>query len=165
MNKNFLFLLLVLIVVFITGCERKKKADVVRAIPNQYPALAIQTVDGEQIYTKNLTGKNIFILFHPECDHCQKEATQIRASLEDFGSYNLYFISTAEMEEIARFRTERGFDEVPQAVFSQTTLYYIVNSIGPTSLPTILIFDRNGKFVNKFTGETPISEILSQLDR
>src|SRR6187399_2797677 len=101
-------LVLMLIVTTLLGCEKQKK-ERQESIVNDLPAMLINTTKGEQLFTKNLSGKIILVLFQPDCDHCQREAKQIRDSLNSFRDYQIYFISTVSKEELGKFSDKYQF--------------------------------------------------------
>lgn len=155
-------LLLVLLVIVFTGCIRKKKEQTPSGT-NDLPAMVITLVDGEQVYTKNLSGKTMLIFFQPDCDHCQREAKQIHDHLQAFGEYEMYFISTAELDQLEQFSKDYHLADRPSVHFAHTELDYIVNSIGSISLPSVFIYSAQGKLMKQFNGEVDISRILEVL--
>src|SRR5688500_15986676 len=101
-----LFLLVVALQLAAVACSQKKAENSVPAsvqAVNEYPDLLLRLGDGTEIRTKELTGKNVFVLFQPDCDHCQQVAVQIEQRLEEFKNYTLYFISSSPMENIMAF--------------------------------------------------------------
>lgn len=159
MNK---ILLLALLAVVFTGCIRKKKEQP-QFNANDLPAMVITLVDGGQVYAKDLSGKTILIFFQPDCDHCQREATQIHDHIEAFKDYEMYFISTAALDQVKKFSEDYHLADRPSVHFAQTELDYIVNSIGSINLPSVFIFSTEGKLIRHFDGEVEIAKILEVL--
>src|SRR5689334_4516789 len=97
------------VVALFGACSKKKSESPQRGAINDLPAMMIATTTGDEIFTKHLRGKTILILFQPDCDHCQREAKQIHDNLSAFQGYEMYFISTATLEELKKFSTDYQF--------------------------------------------------------
>src|SRR5258708_6083244 len=86
--------------------ERLSKKDepvVNTPMTNEYPYMKLIMPDGSLRTTRELPAKSILILYFPDCDHCQREATEISNQLKAFENYHLWFISTAVYPDIDQF--------------------------------------------------------------
>lgn len=140
--------------------EEKKEVKAVQA--NEYPEILLTLENGEKLSAKQLKGKNVFVLFQPDCDHCQEEAIQIGQRLEEFKGYTLYFISSAPMQEITAFAKNFGLDNKPQVKLAWTNTEGVLTYYGPIQTPSIYVY-RDGKLRQKFNGQTEIDTILKAL--
>ena len=70
---------------------------------NDLPKMIITSLDESKINVHVLKENIILILFQPDCDHCQREAKEIRENLEAFKNYSLYFISADQMAAVKKF--------------------------------------------------------------
>lgn len=129
---------------------------------NDYPAIVLQLEDGQGIQAKDLEGNNIFILFQPDCDHCQHEAVSIEQRLEDFRDYTLYFISSAPMEQIGAFADNYGLGSRNNVKFAWTATQGVLDNYGPIQTPSIYIYS-GGRLKKYFNGQTDIETILAAL--
>lgn len=141
---------------------REKKQSPPAVTVNEQPSLAITGLDGKSVIVKELTGKVVLILFQPDCDHCQREATAIREHAEAFAAYQVYFVSSSPMPELQKFFMDYKLDTLPNFHFATTTLENVLNSLGPISAPSLYVFS-DGKQLGHFNGETDIREILRVL--
>jgi len=146
----------------LTACE-KKKNEQPKIVVNDLPAMLINTTKEEQIFTKNLSGKVILVLFQPDCDHCQREAKEIHDNLNAFREYKIYFISTALKEDLEKFSIEYQFNEEASVHFANTSLDHVINSFGSIDAPSVFVYSAEGKLVKHLNGEVDISEILKVL--
>lgn len=140
--------------------EEKKEVKAVQT--NEYPEILLTLESDEKLSAKQLKGKNVFVLFQPDCDHCQEEAIQIGQRLEEFKDYTLYFISSAPMQEITAFAKTFGLDNKPQVKFAWTNTEGVLTYYGPIQTPSIYVY-RDGKLRQKFNGQTEIDTILKAL--
>lgn len=159
-----------LLVAFSFSCqstEKNKQEQVVPAVteeaPNELPWLPITQMDGSQVMVRDLKGKVMLVLFQPDCDHCQREAVQIREHLDQFEEYELYFISDAALPQIAQFAKEYELEGNPNVHFAHATVQDIVNAVGPIQSPSVFLYSGERRLIKSFIGETPIEVILGYL--
>ena len=116
-------------------------------------------MDESMVNTSELKGKTIIILFQPDCDHCQREASEIREHLEAFKSYNLYFITSAEKSDVEKFIKNYNLFGHPNIFFGLTSTDEVLKNFGPIPAPSLYIY-ADQLLVQKFNGETAIEKIL-----
>ena len=149
---------------FLAGCSSNKKDDATsRSAANDLPTMTITKTDASVLNVKSVTGKTILILFQPDCDHCQREAAQIKNHQESFKDYTLYFISSDALDRIGSFAKQyelAGFDNIH---FGRTETQTILDNFGPIDAPSLYIYNEDGQLVKKFNGETEITLILNSL--
>jgi peroxiredoxin len=127
------------------------------------PNLKIQLNDGSAVSVKDLPGKVALILFFPDCDHCQREAAQIQKNITGFKDYTLYFISSANFEEINHFATTYQLQNYKNVVFARAESQNVIDMFGPIETPTLYLYDKNGKLIESFSGEVAIEVVLKYI--
>lgn len=127
------------------------------------PNMQLAKTDGSSETAKNIEGKAMLVLFQPDCDHCQREAVQIREHLEAFQGYTLYFISDAPPAQLAQFAQEYKLINQPNIHFAQTSVESILQHFGPIDTPSVFIYSDKGMLKKSFIGETPIEQILQHI--
>lgn len=135
----------------------------VAAASNDLPMLPLTRLDGTRLMVNKLEGSTVLVLFQPDCDHCQREATQIREHIEAFETYKIYFVSDAELPQLSQFATTYKLADQSNVYFAQTSINDILNQIGPIEAPSLFVYSADGRLVKSFIGETPIEEILKVL--
>lgn len=140
-----------------------KAAAPATAAGSDLPMLPLTRLDGSRFMAKDLTGKAVLVLFQPDCDHCQREATQIREHIEAFEAYSVYFISDAALPQLRQFAKTYNLADQSNVHFAHATINDILDQIGPIQAPSLFVFSEEGKLVKSFIGETPIEEILKVL--
>jgi peroxiredoxin len=146
------------------ACSAKKEEKVKPATStvNDYPNLILKLADGSLISTRDLKGKNVFILFQPDCDHCQAEAADIEERLNAFKDYTLYFISSSPMDKIRMFAEDYHLDQKKNVIFAWTSTDGVLNDYGPIPTPSVYIY-ADGKLRKAFNGQTDVENILNSL--
>jgi hypothetical protein len=146
------------------GCSSKKqeKGSTSAELVNEYPPLVLQFENGERLSAKDLKGKNVFVLFQPDCSHCQEEAIHIEQRLPEFKDYTLYFISSSPIDQIMAFARGFNLDAREKVRFAWTAPEGVLTYYGPIQTPSIYIYS-DGKLRQKFNGQTEIESILRAL--
>lgn len=127
------------------------------------PNILLIKPDKSQMFTKDIQGKSVLVLFQPDCDHCQREAVQIREHLKAFQDYTIYFISSAPVEEINQFAEEYNLKGKSRVFFAHTDLMNILDHFGAVQTPSLYIYSEDQKLVKAFNGETPIGLVLQHI--
>ena len=119
------------VLMLVSACSPKQEEKKAVATPvNQLINLTITTPTGEQISLRELEGKNMFVFFNADCDHCQREATAIHDHLESFKDYSLYFISSDSPADQQKFARDYKLEGVPNIIFGRTEPMFIYQTVG-----------------------------------
>jgi len=146
------------------SAEQKQAAPAVAAGPsNDLPWLPLTQLDGTKFTAHSLEGKTILVFFQPDCDHCQRETTQIREHIDAFNGYNLYFVSDATMPQLSKFAVDYKLAASSNVHFTHATPDDIYNAVGGIQVPAVFVFSEKGSLMKAFIGETPIEQILNYL--
>lgn len=159
MKEVFIFCCLAFL---ITTCSRPKN-DCEGAQAKQLPALMLTKINGDSVLTSSLEGPVVLVFFSPDCDHCQREAADIRLHISAFKDYSLYFISPSPAEEIKEFATTYGLMGHPNIEFARADVTEVVRLMGKVSTPTLCIYSKEKQLVKRFDGETEMEEIAKFL--
>jgi peroxiredoxin len=167
MKKIIFFHIIIFLMVEFTGCTKtstEKKTETVAPIQkhNDLPSMTLMALDGTQINTLSIKGKSILILFQPDCDHCQREAKEIRENLEAFKEYSIYFISADPMPAIEKFAKDYELVNRANIFFGMTTVDNVLKNFGPIPAPSVYIYS-DQVLKQKFNGEVAIDKILQAL--
>jgi peroxiredoxin len=159
-----------LFVCLIACTPKEKSADPVKDEPiavepvqNDRPVMEATLIDGRKINFESLEEKMIIILFQPDCDHCQVEAKNIQKRLSAFEGYQLYFISSHAMDIINRFAKDHKLDNQPNVQFGWTSVNNVLDNFGAIPAPSIYIYNKEGKLVKNFNGQTDLELVINAL--
>jgi len=154
------------VLISVACSSREKQPDqqklTAEAQVNDLPDMVLTMDNGSNLSVKTLKGNTILILFQPDCDHCQREAQNIKDFLKEFEKYTLYFISAADMKEIRAFASTYGLANEPNIRFGATDVATVIKSFGSIPAPSVFIYN-GGKQKAAFKGETEIGQIINAL--
>jgi peroxiredoxin len=163
-SKHAIFFFLIAFLVFVS-CSKKEatsEAEKPVALVNQLPQMTLEFSNDSKLSARDLTGRVILIFFQPDCDHCQREAEEIKKNLDAFGQYTLYFVSAATAAEMDAFAKTYGLDSRENIRFAKTEVQMILDNYGAIKAPSMYIYN-NGKLTQSFNGETDIQVILKSI--
>src|SRR5258708_24774559 len=99
MRKLSLHILILVVSALAASCspthEKKEKMPIRKsesAPVNNLPAVILFEQGGRQFLANSLEGKTVLIFFGATCDHCQREAIEIKKNQKGFERYTLYFV-------------------------------------------------------------------------
>lgn len=103
----------------------------------------------------------VVILFSPTCDHCQQQAQWINEGAGQLRNVQFVWVSFHDnAEEIRRFE-EKYLAEVREPMyFLQDTHFEFDSYFGESNVPTIFVFNSQGKLAQEFRKEAPLREML-----
>lgn len=143
--------------------QPKAESEPVQSAANDLPDLPLTMRDGTQKSASQLSGNVALILFQPDCDHCQREAEDIRRNIESFKDFELYFISSAPIEEVIQFARQYDLEKWKQVHLGTTTVPDILRSFGPIDAPSIYLYGKDGKLIQSFNGEVAVEVVLKYI--
>lgn len=162
---------MVLCALVVSGCAWKKKeaakngeaTEVATSTSkNDLPFIPITLTDGTVVNVKDFKGKNMLVLFQPDCDHCQHEAQDMEKQLDAFKAYKIYFVSSVPMPEIEKFAGKYKLAGKANILFGSTQAENILNNYGPIPAPSIYIYN-DQTLKQSFEGQTDVNLIISKL--
>lgn len=163
------------VMVVLTGCGGKESArpadepkrvaesEQVQSNTSELPDLPLTMRDGSRKSASELSGNVALILFQPDCDHCQREAEDIRRNIAGFKDFELYFISSAPIEEVIQFARQYDLENRKSVHLGTTTVPDILRNFGPIDAPSIYLYGKNGRLIQSFNGEVAIEVVLKYI--
>ena len=129
------------------------------------PDLDYQDTTGTYILKNDSTQNTIIVLFERNCEHCQYQLNQFNEHLNKFVNTRLVLLTTEQ-----DFFNENYLEQFEILTQAENVHWGIVNKkqfkkkFGSMVLPTIFLFNKPGKLINKIRGEVRIEKIVTTLD-
>lgn len=147
--------------VILKAKEKNKIAKQLELIP-EFEILTLQ----QQSFTKDNLKPNtntIFIYFNSECEFCQHEAQSIASNLDKFKNVQFIFVSTESNTTIQQFSEQYNLNNQQNITFLYDSLDTFSSQFNASSIPYILIYDKNQKRIKKHKGQLNARGILRAL--
>lgn len=142
-----------------------RNRDVEAALTRVNPHLTVYSLQGDTADIRTLGDGKPFVVvyFSPDCDHCQREATQISEHLKDFRGVGIIMLSLENRETTLQFSRDYHLAGEPGVRFYLDVRHQFPLSFQTRGYPILLVYSDQGKLRRIFQGETPVKEILRAL--
>lgn len=152
-----IYLIIAIFIILVTSLFRalvhKKSAE------QQYSDL--KNIQQIQTYNKGLDHRPIMIIFfHPDCDICLSELSQIKQYSEQFRSLSIFMITTATEIEISSFIHDQTIDPSLNLQFISDTDGELEQLFNIKMIPSIFLYNKNGKLIHKTKGGVFLPSLL-----
>lgn len=142
--------------------EKKAVSERIRNIP----LFSFNDLYGYKFKNTDLNGSQSCLLmyFHPDCEHCQYEASQFAPNMKELYPYQILMISSDSIQNIKKFEEKYHLNEMDNIVMLHDPKFDFEKIFGTKIIPTNFIYDRNQKLKKIFKGEVKIEAILKNLE-
>ena len=128
------------------------------------PSFSFMTMTRDDFHSSEIkNGPVLIVRFHPECDHCQYEISQIfRSDIPAIVSKAL-LISSAHPDSISNFLKQFNYSEYSSVVVLADTSDSFGSIFGKDIVPSNYIYNRELKLVKVLSGEVKTETIRKYL--
>lgn len=142
--------------------QKNEISERIRTIPN----FSYQHMDGSTFTNENLRGNTaaIFIHYDSQCGYCDAEAQMIQKSIRQFAEVEIIFISFEKPAEIRKFAQKHRLASYGNVHFLYDPKASFSATFDSSSLPSIILYDKKQKLVEKIKGQTDPEFLLRKLN-
>ena len=161
MKLSFVFIM----VISLGACHLRSTDKTLSAV-SKMPAFKILSIDSSTcIDTKVLNPDypTIFMYFSPDCEHCQKETTEIIAHQDELRHTKIFLLSTDSLYIIKKFSQYYRLDTIKNIFVGQDFEYSFYKQYLPSETPYLAIYNKKQKLVKIYGGQTDISSIINSI--
>ncbi len=130
------------------------------------PQFSFETINGISFSNKKLKKDltTIFIYFNSECGFCEQEAKSIQENIEHFKNTQLIFVSFEPVYKISTFSRQYKLDTYDNITFLFDKRDDFATRFDATSVPYLLIYDKDQKLIKKHKGQLSIRGLLNAIN-
>ncbi len=103
---------------------------------------------------------SVIIFFDSHCDYCQLELKSIEKNIDKFKDIQIAMISSQPADTIKTFKKQFNFSAIPNTGMYYADLKELVEKFIKYSVPSVFVYDPEGKLAQQFTGYTKTDKIL-----
>lgn len=118
-------------------------------------ALSADTLEGQRIDLAGLRGKPVVVnVWASWCKPCRKEASELAGAYTELRAQGVQFVGINTEDEVSQARAfERNFRTgYPSLVDEGTLLLAFKGAVPPSSVPTTLVLDPQGRIAARISG-------------
>jgi len=105
----------------------------------------------------------VFIIFSPDCDHCQHETEALIANIDKFKNAQIIMVEYLAHEQMVKFYKDYNIENYPNIIMGRDAKYFLPIFFKVESLPAIYVYDKKGKFKQAFSGSVKMEKIAAAL--
>jgi hypothetical protein len=166
--QGIVVLIVVLFVsILVIGINKKlQNQKAVAETIARYPVFSFMTLD-KRIYnsTDAKDGPILIVHFHPECEHCQYEISEILKSKIPILCSGVILVSSANPDSIRSFLSLFNFTDYSSVIPLLDTSYEFEEIFGSGIIPSSYIYNRKLNLVKVLHGEVKSETILKYLQQ
>ncbi len=163
--KSTLLLLFSISLGFVSSAQSGSTTD---PIYLRFPTIPKFTIykapDSTAFSRENLKKKPaIFIVFDPDCDHCQHETDSIISHISLFKKAQIIMVTYLPHKEMLGFYHHYKIKNYPEITMGSDPKFFFPLFYKVGNLPAIFVYDKKGKFKKSFEGIVSLNKILNVL--
>ncbi len=103
----------------------------------------------------------MFMVFSPDCEHCQQETKELLASIHRFHDTQIIMITSLPFEEMMEFDRNYKIANYPQITMGRDNSYFFPVFFRVKNFPSIFLYDKKGNLQKSFEGSVSIDSLLT----
>ncbi|HMO61484.1 MAG TPA: thioredoxin domain-containing protein [Ferruginibacter sp.] len=132
----------------------------------EVPPFSILKVPDSTKFTKDHLTKRkatLIILFSPDCDHCQQETRELQKNISLFKNVQIVMAAQLDYDLIKKFYDEFDLASYPNITVGREGTFFLSTFFKNRTFPTLFLYNKKGKFVERFEGSVPVQTIAEKL--
>ena len=105
----------------------------------------------------------VFMIFSPDCEHCQHETEQLLANIDKFKNAQILMITYLPYNEMIDFYKNYKIANYPEITMARDTKFFFPVFFKVRNLPSVFLYDKKGDFKKAFEGSVKIDSITTEL--
>lgn len=164
--SKYLYTIVIAIVISITCFGQKDSSGPVYLRFPAIPQFTIFKASDSSAFTKNDLKKKkstVFIIFSPDCEHCQRETDSLIAHIKLFRNAQIIMTTYLAHDMMVKFYHQYKIASHPEITMGRDAKFFFPVFFKVASLPAIYVYDKKGKFKKSFEGSVKMSAIAASL--
>ncbi|MDB5200231.1 MAG: hypothetical protein JWO92_2194 [Chitinophagaceae bacterium] len=157
------------LLITLVGFSQTEQADTTKPVYLRFPTIpqfTIYKASDSTVFTReNLQKKKstVFIIFSPDCEHCQHETQALIANIDMFKNAQIVMVEYLSFEQMKKFYDDYKIKNYPNIIMGRDAKFYLPLFFKVESLPAIYVYDKKGKFKQAFSGSVKMDKIAAAL--
>jgi thiol-disulfide isomerase/thioredoxin len=105
----------------------------------------------------------MFMLFSPDCDHCQKQTKLLTDHMKELGDLQIIMTTYQPLEKMKRFYQEYRIASYPNILMGRDVPYFFGPFFKAQSIPFLAIYNKQHKLARVYDGGAKMDKLLEAL--
>ncbi|MEO9020725.1 MAG: hypothetical protein ABI237_12330 [Ginsengibacter sp.] len=106
----------------------------------------------------------IIMVFSPDCGHCQHETTVLTQNISHFKNAQILMTTWLPYQEMIAFYKRFKIANYPEITMAWDNKFFFVPYYHVQTYPTLIVYNKKGKFVNSFSGNINMESVWKALE-
>lgn len=167
MQKLLLALMLLCATAFTGIAQQLSDTPAYKKYPT-LPAFQLVSLDSTKVFNtfEIPEGKpTLFMLFAPDCDHCEMATDSLVKHLPEFKGTNIYLLSFYSLDAIKTFVQKTGLDQHKEINVSKDPITFFPKFFDVHYFPYMVVYDKHKKLVKAWDGGAKTDELLQAVKK
>ena len=131
------------------------------------PPFTLMAIDSSSITRDNLkiNRNTLLMYFSPTCDHCQVQTDSMVAEMSKLKDVQILMVAYSPLSEMKTFYEDRALAKYQNILMGYDSKYFFPPFYKMSSLPFMALYDKKGKFITSFHGNTSVNKIVEAFER
>lgn len=130
------------------------------------PPFTIMTAPDSAAFSKDDLQKKkavVFVIFSPDCEHCKHFTKELLEKYDLVKKARIIMVSSLNFDLIKRFYQENKIADYSHIAMGRDGGYMLGTFFNVRSYPTVVVYDKKGKLVERLDGAVSIEKIAGDL--
>jgi thiol-disulfide isomerase/thioredoxin len=158
-----------IIITFLAATSALAQSDSTKPVYLRFPTIPqfviYKAADSSRFTRDDLKKKKptVFIIFSPDCEHCQHETQELTANIGKFKDAQIIMVEYLSHDQMVKFYKDYNIEKYPNITMGRDAAFYLPLFFKVESLPAIYVYDKKGNFKQAFSGSVKIDKIVEAL--
>jgi hypothetical protein len=144
--------------------KKVQKQKAVAEKISSLPVFSFVTLANEPFNSSDIKhGPVLLIRFHPECEYCQYEISEVLKSKIPSSGVKILMVSSYRVDSIKRFLDPFNYSDFPSVIPLADTSYMFGDIFGNEAIPSNYIYNKELKLTKVIHGEVKTETIIKYL--
>jgi thiol-disulfide isomerase/thioredoxin len=145
--------------------NKLNKGKIIKEHISKLPQFSFTTLQNTSFNSSSITqGPVLIVRYHPECEHCQYEISELLKSKIAKSGCKILLISNADKNDINKFLNQFSISEKPGIIPLLDTASVFSNIFGKDIIPSNYIYNKELDLIKILYGEYKIETILKYIE-
>jgi thiol-disulfide isomerase/thioredoxin len=141
--------------------HKSKDSNAISKNISKFPSFSFITLKDTSFNSQIIKeGPVLIIKFHPECEHCKYEISEIVKSNLANSGVKVLLISSADRRSVSKYLNQFNISEISGIIPMLDTAFIFSNLFGKDIVPSNFIYNRKLELVKVLYGEYKIEAIM-----
>ena len=130
------------------------------------PNFTIYKAPDSTVYTNDDLEKNkptLLMIFSPECGHCQNETKELEKYIDHFKNVQILMVTWLPYSEMMAFYHNFNIASYPEITMGWDKKDFFLPYYHVQMYPDLVVYNKHGKYVNSFSGEIKLDDVVKAL--